>query len=79
MTFIPAKPFISYKHVKARTPEQLEIEMLKISVNSTEPTSFTAPFYVNGFWYAWYLYDYSKDLTSKQQFKTKGGKVKGEE
>lgn len=63
--FISPKPYISYKHIEAKSPEDLEILMLKISVNSQNPISFTPPQFSNNKWHSWYLYDWSNEVKPK--------------
>lgn len=65
--FIPGKPYISYKHLEAKTPEELELLMLEISVKATHPTSFSAPSFSGGKWHTWYLYDWSLDIKPKEK------------
>lgn len=67
MSFIPGKPFISYKHLEAKTPEELEEKMLEISMKSSFVTNFSAPTYSEKKWHTWYLYDYSKDIKAKDK------------
>lgn len=61
---IPGKKFISYKHIQARTPEELEVMMLEISVKSEYTVEFSVPSF-NGQWHAWFLYDWSKEVTAE--------------
>lgn len=74
--FVPAKPFISYKHIEAKTPEDLEILMLKISVQAQIPPTFTPPTFANGKWHSFYLFDFSKEIKglTKIELQTKGKK-----
>lgn len=65
--FIPGKPYISYKHLEAKTTEELEIAMLQISVKSNHPSSFAPPSFSGGKWHTWYLYDWSQDIKPKEK------------
>ena len=68
MSFISPKPYISYRHLEARTPSDLEMLILTISVKSNHPPSFSAPSFSNGKWHTWYLYDWSQDVLPKDKF-----------
>ena len=68
MSFVTPKPYVSYKHVEAKTPKDLEQLILSISVSSTHPPQFSAPTFSNGKWHTWYLYDWSKDILPKDKF-----------
>ena len=72
--FQPGNRFISYKHLEADNPKQLEVKMLQVSIDN-ENTSFTPPQYANGKWNVWYLHDFAKDLKPKQKLEMKN-KVK---
>ena len=67
MTFLTPQPYISYKHIEAKTPQELELLMLSLSVKSKLPTEFTPPSFSNGKWHTWYLYDYSQDVMPKDR------------
>lgn len=68
MTYVSAKPFISYRHIEAKTPQALELLILSISVKSNHPPEFSAPSFSNGKWHSWFLYDWSKDVIPKDKF-----------
>jgi hypothetical protein len=67
MTFITPKPYISYKHIEAKSPQELELIMLAISVKSQTPTEFTPPSFSNNKWHSWFLYDFSIDVLPKDK------------
>jgi hypothetical protein len=68
MAFVTPKPYISYKHIEAKSPNDLELLMLAISVKSQSPPSFSAPTFSNGKWHTWFLYDWSKDIKPFDRF-----------
>lgn len=72
MDFQTPKLFISYKHLEAKTVQQLEQKMLQIQVSSGKSIEFSAPQHANNKWNTWYLYDFAKDI--KPQDKLKMGK-----
>ena len=65
----PGNKFISYKHLAASNPQDLEKKMLAVAFKSDIPVNFTAPSYAQGKWNVWYLYDFSKDLRPKDKLK----------
>ena len=67
--FTEPKPYISYKHLSAKTPEELELAMLTISVQSQNAPSFTPPTFSNGNWHTWFMYDFAKDIKGKEKLK----------
>lgn len=67
--FQTSQLFISYKHIQAKTPKQLEREMLKIQVAEKKPIEFTPPTFSNNKWNTWYLYDYSNDVRPQDKIK----------
>lgn len=54
--------FISFKHIQAKTPKQLENQMLQIQVNAGKGIDFTPPTFNGGNWHTWYLHDHSEDI-----------------
>ena len=66
--------FITYKHIQAKTPAQLEQMMLQIQVTAQVAIDFTAPTYSEGKWHTWYLHDYSKDIRPQDKLLMKGKK-----
>lgn len=74
----PAKLTISYRHLEAKTPKELEGLMLKLQIAAKISITFTPPQHVNGKWSTWYLYDYAKDIGElarmKMEHNNKGNK-----
>lgn len=66
--------FISYKHIQAKTPSQLEQMMLQIQVNANMPVTFSPPSFSEGNWHSWYLYDWSNDIRPQDKLLMKGKK-----
>ena len=64
---ISPKPYISYKHIESKTPQELELLMLAISVKSNAPVNFSPPTFSMNKWHSWYLYDYSLDVRPKDK------------
>lgn len=73
MDFQASNLFISYKHLQAKTPEQLEEKMLQIQVSARISVEFTAPTWSNDQWHTWYLFDYSTSLRPKDKLKINNG------
>jgi len=65
--FTEPKPYISFKHISAASPEDLELEMLKISVQSQHSPSFTPPTFSNNKWHTWFMYDFAQDVKGKDK------------
>ena len=51
----------------AKTPEQLEKKMLSLQVKSGKSINFSIPTFNNDMWHTWFLYDYEKQVSSKQK------------
>lgn len=62
--FQEPKPFISYKHLEAKSPEELEQLMLLLSVKSNGQVIFTPPSFSNSKWHTWYMHDFSTEITA---------------
>lgn len=69
MSFIPGKPYICWRHLEAKTPEELEILMLKISIRAPYICTFSQPSYSEKKWHVWYMFDWSLEIKGKDKFK----------
>lgn len=69
MHFEPGNQYISYKHVEANDPKQLEIKMLQIQITTGKPVNFTPPMYnaKTNMYESWFLHDFSKDIKPKKK------------
>lgn len=67
MSFIPGKPYVSWKHIEAKTPEELEMMILKISITSNYSVKFSEPSFSGNKWHVWFLFDWSNVVKGKEK------------
>lgn len=69
MTHIAPNPYISYKHLEAKSTDELELKMLTISIKSNHPPTFSPPTFSNGKWHTWYLFDWATLVRPQDKLK----------